>query len=324
MGVKFSIVMPVYNSERTIERALNSVVQQSYQDYELIVVDDGSKDSSFEICKSFESKYKNIRLFSQQNSGPSSARNCGLAHVEGDYLMFLDSDDFLEQDALANIHEHIKKSKNDVYFISWKTVRGDDKKDHLFSKDELGLNLEEIFRSIVISPDMCGGGYPWNKIWRVETIKEDSFVEFDESLSAYEDKLWTLQNLDRIHTFEFINIPIYNYLLLDSSLSHYDGAESIAKLWSAYEASSKIYNYIESNHSSAIEQADNLKWLFLLNYTFGIYISKRNYVKKDMIRQAEIPFWNMNFRWLGLKPTIKYILLKLYVDVVPGSRNFKN
>ena len=88
MGVKFSIVMPVYNSERTIERALNSVVQQSYQDYELIVVDDGSKDSSFEICKSFESKYKNIRLFSQQNSGPSSARNCVLLTLKAITLCF--------------------------------------------------------------------------------------------------------------------------------------------------------------------------------------------------------------------------------------------
>lgn len=312
MSLKFSIIMPVYNSEKTVYRAVSSVIEQDYQNFELIVVDDGSKDNSLTICKEFEARCKKIKVITQANSGPSSARNCGLDYIDGDYLMFLDSDDCLDKGALTVIEKHISRNLCDVYFIAWNIMQNGEKKAHLYSKKEMRLNQNEIFDRIVISPDLCGGGYPWNKIWKIKSINDNGYIKFDESLMAYEDKLWTLQNLDRAKTAEFINIPVYNYSLLDSSLSHYNNEEAIDKLWGAYRAAEKIYSYIECNHVSAIKQGENLKWLFLLNYTFAVCISKRNFCKEnrnDLLKEKSL---DMKYCWVGLKPTLKYLILKLY------------
>ena len=96
--MKFSLIVPVYNSEKTISRCVDSIIKQSFSDYELILVNDGSKDKSLELCEEYERKYKNIRVINKENGGASSARNAGLDVAEGDYILFSDSDDYVEQE----------------------------------------------------------------------------------------------------------------------------------------------------------------------------------------------------------------------------------
>lgn len=96
-----SIIIPVYNSERFLHRCLNSVVNQTYKDFEVILVDDGSHDESGVICDEYAAKDNRFRIFHNPNGGPSKARNFGLEHSAGNYLLFIDSDDWLEEDALA-------------------------------------------------------------------------------------------------------------------------------------------------------------------------------------------------------------------------------
>ena len=102
--MRFSVIIPVYNVESFLERCIESVLSQDYEDYEIIAVDDGSKDSSLEILKSYERKTNKIHIISQENKGLGGARNTGIVCAKGDYLVFLDSDDYIKTDMLSSLN----------------------------------------------------------------------------------------------------------------------------------------------------------------------------------------------------------------------------
>ena len=109
-----SIIVPIYNTEGFLDRCLRSIVSQTYKDIEIILVDDGSTDSSLGICKEYASKDYRVKLLSQPNSGASAARNNGLNHTQGDYVMFVDSDDWIEQDLVQILLDDIIAKKTDM------------------------------------------------------------------------------------------------------------------------------------------------------------------------------------------------------------------
>ena len=113
---KYSIIVPVYNGENTIERCVNSLVKQSYKDIEIILVNDGSKDNTLKVLKDFKKKYKDlIVVVDKENGGVGSARNAGLDKATGDYVTFVDADDALEKDAISYINKIIKHDEDMVY-----------------------------------------------------------------------------------------------------------------------------------------------------------------------------------------------------------------
>lgn len=122
-GLLLSIVIPVYNREAFIEECLNSIINQPVDKslYEIICIDDGSKDNSLSILKSYQEKYSNIKVFSQENQGASSARNHGIDKATGKYIWFIDSDDFLIENTLYNLILTIFKTKEELYILpDWK------------------------------------------------------------------------------------------------------------------------------------------------------------------------------------------------------------
>jgi len=112
--MKFSIIIPVYNVEKYIDRCLKSIANQSYKNYEVIIVNDGTKDNSVEIIKKYTKKYKNFKLYDKENGGLSDARNYGLNFVNGDYLLFVDSDDYINKDLLKKLNEVLLKKSYDI------------------------------------------------------------------------------------------------------------------------------------------------------------------------------------------------------------------
>lgn len=112
---KISVILPVYNSQKFIKQAIESVLGQTFTDFELIIVNDGSTDSTLEIISDF--KDKRIRLISQQNQGPGAARNNALKVAEGDYVMFLDSDDWYSKDALETAYHEAVRLNTDMTFF---------------------------------------------------------------------------------------------------------------------------------------------------------------------------------------------------------------
>ncbi len=119
--MKFSIVIPTYNRAWCIERAISSVLKQNFQDWEMIIVDDGSTDNTKKVLEKYLNKYKNIKYFYKENGGVGSARNLGIKKAQGDYLIFLDSDDELTKNALKFIREKTSENK-EVNLFAFKTI----------------------------------------------------------------------------------------------------------------------------------------------------------------------------------------------------------
>lgn len=111
---KISVIIPVYNVEKYLRQCLDSIVEQTLEDIEIILVDDGSTDSSLKICKEYAQKDNRIKVFEQQNQGAGAARNRGLGLAQGNYLYFMDSDDYINQDALEKLYTKIIKTNSDI------------------------------------------------------------------------------------------------------------------------------------------------------------------------------------------------------------------
>lgn len=103
--MKYSVIIPVYNAARTLRRCLDSLVDQSFDDYELLLINDGSTDGSDAICREYANVYPCIRYFAKENGGVSSARNLGLEQAKGEYILFVDSDDWLSTETLQRAAE---------------------------------------------------------------------------------------------------------------------------------------------------------------------------------------------------------------------------
>ena len=136
--MKFSIIIPVYNVEKYISKCLESVLSQSYENYEVILVNDGSTDGSYEIIEQYEKRDDRISCHSKENGGLSDARNYGLQFVTGDYILFLDSDDYWEKGLLEQINTSLKEGQADMLRFSFQKV------------DESGNVLQKI-----VSQDFC-------------------------------------------------------------------------------------------------------------------------------------------------------------------------
>ena len=133
--LRLSIIVPVYNVERYIPMCLESIVLQSLEDYEVILVNDGSTDSSREICDKFAAEHKEFRVIHQGNEGVSAARNKGIAEAQGEYILFLDSDDFLVPQSIGPLLSIAKNNNLDVLGFGYKTVPEDTKDLPPFSSE---------------------------------------------------------------------------------------------------------------------------------------------------------------------------------------------
>lgn len=136
---KISIIVPVYNVEKYLERCLDSILSQSFNAFELILVNDGSTDNSYKICEKYSYNDKRIKLINKENGGLSSARNAGIEASQGEYIGFIDSDDYIDKFMYEILYNYAEKNKSDIVICKYKKV------DANFGMNEnLNYNVEEI------------------------------------------------------------------------------------------------------------------------------------------------------------------------------------
>lgn len=206
----FSIIIPVYNAEKTLKRCLNSIKAQTFSNYEVILIDDGSLDDSLRICQQYETQDQRYRVFHQPNSGPSAARNVGLEKARGTWICFVDSDDTIEVGYLQDIQDEVCSADVDVVFI------GHNKVNEYGMKEEFlpGGVLESNIKTALALSERDMFGYTWIKALRRDSIKE---IRFDSSLNLFEDEVFTCQVLQNCERIGVVNKPIYNYNVGDGS-----------------------------------------------------------------------------------------------------------
>lgn len=203
---KVSVIVPVYNCEKYIERCINSLLAQSYKVHEIILVNDGSVDDSLTVCKSFEEKFDNVIVLSQENKGVSCARNLGIEYATGDYLIFCDGDDYVKEDYVEKLVcaiEHV-----DIAACGY-IREGECSKDFQLLND---VDVHQFYYHILCTPYITGAC--WNKIFRRELIGK---LRFQPGLSIGEDMLFVFQYLQNCKTIKYTKDLCYVYVLNQDS-----------------------------------------------------------------------------------------------------------
>lgn len=205
-----SIVMPVYNVEKYLSKCFDSVLAQTYQNFEIICVNDGSSDNSESILKEYASKDKRIRYVNKTNGGASSARNFGLPYVKGKFCCFLDSDDYIHPQFLEILLENIKDV--DACCCDYLCVDGDIEMGKLKPYDVKRMDSLEYF-SVAKDLDLA----PWGKLYRTDILKKFSF---DENCYFSEDVLFHANLFRDNLTLNIISAPLLYYRYNPNSIVH--------------------------------------------------------------------------------------------------------
>ncbi len=206
-----SIVVPVYNSQDYLENCLDSIRTQSFQDWECIVVDDGSTDGSGAIIDSFVIKDARFVSVYKNNGGVSSARNVGIARSRGDFIAFIDSDDWIDSRYLEKLNNAILSGKIDLSICGYHKVKQNEIIHSLFTNNSVSFCIDRDNESLFI--ELIEQYYlfnPWQKLFRLSIIK-DNGIAFNETCSYGEDLLFNFCYLEHVNRVSVVNDALYYY-----------------------------------------------------------------------------------------------------------------
>lgn len=211
--IEISIIIPVYNSEKYISKCLDSIISQENSPFiEVILIDDGSTDRTPLIIKSYFKKYSFIKLISQSNQKQSVARNNGLKIASGKYVMFIDSDDYLESNMLSTMYEQMKVNQTDLCVCGIRKIYNNRHETEI--KSCLQNSEDEIADYLVKHQEMDVG--LWNKLFKLDIILENE-IQFENG-NFFEDTLFVFKYLCHVKQgITFIEIPLYNLLKREES-----------------------------------------------------------------------------------------------------------
>jgi glycosyltransferase involved in cell wall biosynthesis len=240
-----SIIIPVYNSKKYILKCLNSVINQTYKNIEVILIDDGSTDETVKIIENAYKYDNRVKIYNQKNSGPSSARNNGISKAKGEYIFFIDSDDYIDKYVIENLISHYKEDY--LNGVNYKIINNE--KIKKIVRDD--CIIDQMYEKIV---DGSIGGFIWGYIFEREKIKS---IKFDSEINYMEDMIFLLEYCKQVNGVHYNKNSFYNYLLNEASISH--SSDNILKNIKAINYVIKkiksyfFYNKLEISNSNLIK-----------------------------------------------------------------------
>ncbi len=276
--MKFSILVPVYNAEKYLNECVDSLVNQTYTgDYEIILVDDGSTDSSGEICDNYLTCYPDkIKVFHQKNSGPVDARNKAIYEAQGEYTIFVDADDFINENTLLTLCKIIDSNSVDIIIYNYNVIAQNTIKlfesisqngDALYTKNDMKFIYEKLLYSNRLN-------ILWTKAIKTSILKTDTTdYSLYKTKKIGEDWFMSAYHFLKSESVYVVNKALYNYRLTDNGLSHSFNANDIEKFNTLF-----VYDRLRE------------------------YLSLFNMETEDNIKK-------LNYRWIG---EVMYNFIKFY------------
>ena len=237
---KISIIVPVYNVEKYISRCLDSLVNQTLNDIEIIVVNDGSIDNSQKVIDGYAKKYKNVKSYTKENGGQGSARNFGLTKSSGEYVGYVDSDDYVELDMYEKLYNKAKENDSDIVICDNYNV---------YEKKEKNLDIERIFFDDNKINAFFGKKAVWNKIYKKNLLLKNK-LKF-RSKVWYEDLDFTIKAIISAKNIDYVRQPLYNYLIREGSTMNNSNVKRNLEILDAFDEILKYKNY--KNYNDIIE-----------------------------------------------------------------------
>ena len=213
-----SIIVPVYNVENYLNCSINSILKQSYSDFELILVDDGSTDKSGKICDEYASNDQRIQVYHRENRGASAARNFGIIKSTGEYVSFLDSDDYwCDTFYLEKIVKRLESKKSDVLCVNFHKVADKLPQTSYFSSKSMPIGLSNGESIDYIHDNNLWIACAWNKIIRRDVLLDNNLY-FIEGVTA-EDIEWSARLALAVETFDYLDVDGIAYIQREGSVS---------------------------------------------------------------------------------------------------------
>lgn len=286
MSILLSVIIPVYNVSEYIDRMVSSIVNQTYKNLEIIIIDDGSTDDTMQKCISWREKDDRIKIFFQENSGQSVARNLGLKKAKGTYIYFADSDDYID----ANYFEHVlKRAKGDEdLLVSSYVVERNEKVDYFNNdyKKVSNLDIRYIIDQVLMS-DNAVSGFLFNKFFNKKKLNED--ILFDENIFYSEDTLFLVRFLNKCNKVLLVDSPYYYHYLIrigSTTISSF----STRKL-SIIQANEKLLAEVSSIKSKEIIQGRlNRSYFILLINLIESKEFKNEQIEKELVNKIKMDY----------------------------------
>lgn len=282
---KVSIIVPCYNAEKYLKKCLDSIINQTYSNIEIILVNDGSKDNTLKILSDYEKKDNRIIVIDKENTGVSDSRNIGVEKATGKYIMFSDSDDYFELDAVESLYKALIENKAKIVRGKWRRQL----KDYDYEEDSItkfnNINKKDVMENILNGNISC---YVWLLIIDLDFLKKHSIL-FSPKLNIMEDTYFYIQLLGKENIY-FYDKVIYNYVENENSVSR-----DIKKAKEIYiemlKAEQHIVDELKKNNfwSNEIRNIIIKKIIIngISNCTWNLYKAREKKQLKDFLRYID-------------------------------------
>lgn len=316
----FSIILPIYNVEKYIDRCMSTILNQEFNDYEVILVDDGSTDSCPELCDRYADFGQKIKVLHKKNGGLSSARNAGLSIATGKYIFWLDSDDYLPMDTLKQLGEILYK--NDVDILKFNYMRQPNNitiKSILKPGNYNRKQIEEIVIPLALEKTSDFIMSAWAHIYKREFIKRNNLNFISERQIGSEDYLFNLHAFLAANSLLAIENVLYNYDYREGSLSQKYRENLIERYRKLY----KLMQELLIKYQVSDCYLKKLQYFYVWNCYYVLIFNEmritRNHDKKDrninirqLLRQKEltVALKSISIQGSSLKRKLIYVLMR--------------
>lgn len=314
-----SIIIPVYNCEAFLRKCIESVVFQTYDKWELFIINDGSTDGSLKICEEYSRYNSKITVVSQSNHGPSYARNVGLKMVKGDYCMFVDGDDYLERNALEILNSILEEEEMDIIFFPNYTdifTKNRYIYDYDNKIDRINIdNVEDFTKIFNTLFDHYYTNSAWNKIYNSKFLKESSII-FREDIRYSEDMLFNFQLFKRFTKGKVLDIPLYHYINhKGDSLCTIFRKEKFQELKIVYNEINKDINYWNPGFQNNLNNFYVTNINFIVNSLFNKdcklnFKEKKKYIS-EIIEDKSVRYCLKSVKLRGIRNIVTGNILNL-------------
>ena len=259
-NVRISVVMPIYNTEEYLGQCLDSLYLQKYREVEYILVDDGSTDGSYALCQKYAEKDSRFVLIQKQNGGPSSARNLAISKARGEYITFVDSDDFLRVDAYERIAEALDKHNNPDALVFGANLVPDYAPEHYYRMVTTADKVYEEFTPEMLYNEPGIRPFLWLQVVKKSLIVENN-IKMDESISLGEDQLFQIELFAHTKKTVLISDKLYFYRWnRQGSLMSENASNIVRKLMLHVGLVEKVFSKIFTTDYTEEMKVETLRW----------------------------------------------------------------
>ena len=305
-----SIIVPVYNVEKYLEKCVNSIVNQTYKNLEIILVDDGATDSSGKLCDKLAKIDNRIKVYHKENGGLSDARNYGVERATGDYIGFVDSDDYIDSEMYGKLYEAIKKENVDVAECNLKIIYPD--REELFTEQNYYnvCTKQEYLKEYLKIEKIFGSAC-------VRLIKSDITKKLKFPVGKlYEDTYYAYDLIEKVDRYVIMNNPYYNYLMRENSITN---TKFNPRIFDLIEIVEKFHKTIYENYPGLKEAADCRKMYAYFSVLNSILLEE-NYRDNEYYSEI-LSYFKRNYisllknKYINRSRKLSVTLIKLNIDL---------